>query len=132
MRMTASVPRQDKIKETFKDEEGNDIKEYIYTFRDGDPAKFLVEFEKQLLTIGDRYNLFENGRWKVLCQIRGRALEGWCEKYWNDIIESIRNHRAGKASAQQKRFKKLIQKVNLKYLGREAKKDRCNVMKYGN
>ncbi len=29
MRMTALIPRQDKIKETFKDKEGNDIKEYV-------------------------------------------------------------------------------------------------------
>ena len=64
------------IKASFKDSEGNDVKEFIYTFRDGDPAELLVEFEKQLLAIGDRYDLFENGRWKVLCQIGGRALEG--------------------------------------------------------
>ena len=64
------------IKASFKDSEGNEIKEYIYTFCSSDLAELLVEFEKQLLTIGNHYSLFENGRWKVLCQIRGRALKG--------------------------------------------------------
>ena len=38
MRMTALIPRQDKIKETFKDKEGNDIKEYVQRRRtQGEP-----------------------------------------------------------------------------------------------
>jgi len=59
------------IKASFKDNEGNEVKEYVHTFHDGHPPELLIEFEKQLFTLGNRYNLFENGRWKVLCQIRG-------------------------------------------------------------
>ena len=36
MRMTPSVPRQDKIKEMFKNKEGNIIKEYINMYKEGD------------------------------------------------------------------------------------------------
>jgi hypothetical protein len=120
-----------KIKASFKDSEGNDIKEMVYTFRDGDPPELLFELEKQLLKLGDRYDLFEGGRWKVLCQIGGRALEGRCEKYWSDIVESARNHNAGDALIQRKKFKKLIQKVNSKYLGKEAIDDQRDAMEFG-
>ena len=69
MRMTASVPRQDKIKETFKDKEGNDIKEYIDMYKEGDHKENLLVLEKQLLLLGTRYGLYEEGKWKKLCCI---------------------------------------------------------------
>ena len=119
------------IKASFRDSEGNDIKELIYTFRDGDPAELLLEMEKQLLKFGDRYDLFEGGWWKVLCQIGGRALKGRCETYWNDIVEGIRNHNVGEPDAQRKKFKKLIQKVNSKYLGKDAIEDQRDAMEFG-
>jgi hypothetical protein len=68
------------IEASFKNSEGNGIKELIYTFRDGDLAELLFKLEKQLLNLGDRYDLFKTGWWKVLGQIGGRALEGRCEK----------------------------------------------------
>ena len=64
------------LKASFKDNKGNGVKEYVYTFRHGDLPELLIEFEKQLLVLGNPYDLFENGRWKVLCQIGGRAIEG--------------------------------------------------------
>ena len=120
LKIKRAKQNEHKIKASFKDSEGNDIKEMVYTFRDGDPPELLFELEKQLLKLGDRYNLFEGGRWTVLCQIGGRALEGRCKKYWTDIVEGTCNHNAGDASVQRKKFKKLIQKANSKYLGKEA------------
>jgi hypothetical protein len=118
-------------KASFKDNEGNDVKEYIHTFRDGDPPELLIEFEKQLLKLGDRYDLFENGSWKILCQIGGRALEGQSEKYWTDIVEGVHTHSWGDSDVQRKKFKKLIQKVNSKYLGKDAIEEQCDAMEYG-
>ena len=119
------------IKATFKDTEGNDVKEYIHAFRDGNPPELLIEFEKQLLKLGDRYDLFENERWKILCQLGGRALEGRSEKYWTDIVEGVRTHNSGDSDVQRKRFKKLIQKVNSKYLGKDAIEEQRDAMEYG-
>ena len=69
MRMTKSAPRHDTIKESFKDEDENKIKEYIDTYNDGDHTENLLVLEKQLLCLGTCYNLFEEGRWKKLCCI---------------------------------------------------------------
>ena len=119
------------IEASFKNCEGNDVKEMIYTFRDGDPPELLIDLEKQLLKLGDRYDLFETGKWKTLGQIGGRALEGRCEQYWHDIVETARNHNAGDSDAQRKKFKKLIQKVNTKYLGKDAIEDQREAMEFG-
>jgi hypothetical protein len=119
------------VKASFKDSEGNDVKEPVYTFHDGDQLELLIEFEKQLLELGDRYDLFENGKWKMLCQIGGRALQGRCAKYWKDIVEAVRSHNSGDSEIQRKKFKKLIQKVNSKYLGRDAIEEQRDAMEFG-
>jgi hypothetical protein len=88
------------IKASFKDSKGNDIKELIYAFHDGYPAEFHFEVEKQLFKLGDCYNLFKIRKWKVLGQIRGRALKGRRKKYWYDIVKGTRNHGAGDSNAR--------------------------------
>jgi hypothetical protein len=64
------------IKATFTDNEGNQVKELVPIFRDSDPGELLLELEKELLNFGSRYDLFQDGRWKMLSQIGGRALKG--------------------------------------------------------
>lgn len=119
------------IEASFKNSEGNAVKEMIYTFHNGDPPELLIDLEKQLLKLGYCYDLFETGKWKVLGQIRGRALEGGCEQYWHDIIKAAHNHSSGNSDAQRRKFKKLIQKINAKYLGKDAIKDQCEAMEFG-
>ncbi len=62
VRMTASIPRQDKIKETFKDREDNNIKEYIDTYKEGDRKENLLVLKKQLLLLRMCYDLYEEGK----------------------------------------------------------------------
>ena len=119
------------IKANFVDSEGNEVKELIQTFRDGDPGELLLELKKQLLKLGSRYELFKDGRWKVLCQLGGRALGGRIERYWSNIVEATTNHATGNTNAQQAKFKKLIQKVNVKYLGKDAADDQKIAMQCG-
>lgn len=121
MRMTASVPRQDKIKERFKDEEGNDIKEYINAYKEGNCKENLLVLEKQLLLLGMRYNLYEEGKWKKLCRIGTGAMMGNCAETWHkEVKEGIRNHNIGNASAQRKKFEETIQKFKEIYLGEDV------------
>ena len=119
------------IMASFNDSKGDDIKELIYMFWDSDSLELLFQLEKQLLKLGIWYDLFEAGKWKVLGQMGGRALKGHCKKYWNNIIKEAHNDGAGESNAQQKKFKKLIQKVNSKYLSKDAIKRQFNTMEYG-
>jgi hypothetical protein len=118
-------------KATFTDSKGKEAKELIQTFWDSDPGKLLIEFEKQVLKLGARYELFKEGRWKVLGQVGGRSLGGRIKRYWSDIVEGATNHATGNSAAQQAKFKKLIQKVNMKYLGKDAADDHKIAMQRG-
>jgi hypothetical protein len=53
-------------------------------------------------------------------------------KYWKDILEGVCSHNTGDSDAQRKKFKKLIQKVNSKFLGQDAIKEQRDVMEFGN
>ena len=76
--MTASVPRQDKIKQTFKDKEGNKIKEYINRYHESDRKENLLALKKQLLLLRICYNLYKEGKWKKLRHISSGAKTGSC------------------------------------------------------
>ena len=132
LKIKHACQRKHTIKASFKDNEGNNVKEYVHMFCNGNPPELLIEPEKQLLTLGDCCDLFENGRWKVLCQIGGRALKGRSAKYWTDIVEGACTHNSDDSSVQRKKFKKLIQKVNSKYLGKDAIEEQRDAMEYGN
>ena len=45
LKMNASNPNENKIKESFKDDNGNEIKELIHTYKDGDRKENLLEEE---------------------------------------------------------------------------------------
>lgn len=119
------------VKATFEDSAGNEVKEMIYTFSDGDPKELLIDCEKQLLKLGDRYELFNDGKWKALCQLGGRCFEGRIEEHWSDLVGGIRNHATGDSAAQRAKFKKQIQKVNAKYLTERAVDHQKDAMENG-
>ena len=53
LRMKPARPSEHKIKATFTDEEGEEVKELFYTLKDGEPKEILLIFESQLLKLGD-------------------------------------------------------------------------------
>ena len=55
-----------------------------------------------------------------MAQIGGTALRGCIGCYWSDIIKGAMITAMANAAMQQARFKKLILKVNTKYLGRDV------------
>lgn len=81
----------------------------IYTHNDSFPKERLIDFEKPLLKLSNRYGLFAEGKWKYLCQIGGCELEGRCTEYWQDIVEGATGHWTSNPNAQWGTFVKLIQ-----------------------
>lgn len=57
--MAVSSPRADKIEESSTDHDRREIKEKIYTYKDCEHKENLLIFERQLLQLGTRYELFE-------------------------------------------------------------------------
>ena len=60
------------VKTSFKNADGIKTKETVSTFCNGDEKELLIELEKQLIQLGNRYDLFKEGRWK--------ALPNWVDK----------------------------------------------------
>jgi hypothetical protein len=63
------------ISAIFKDADNNEVKEYINIFQEGDSKENLVSLFKQLINLGDLYDLWGSSM-KTLCQIFARALSG--------------------------------------------------------
>jgi hypothetical protein len=76
--------------------------------------------EKELIRLGNRYGLFKDGTWKPLAQLGGRALGGCIKCYWSKIVEGTTITQTGTAASHLSKLKKLIQKINAKYLGRDT------------
>ena len=119
------------IKATFKDSRGNDVKERIHTFSDGDPKANLVELAEKLIQLGDRYKLFQDGKWAVLLQTGGRALHGRCERIWTRVTSSERNHATGTQARQREKFLELIKKSLQKILGSRIADNQIDAMQLG-
>ena len=112
------------IKATFTNNKGNQVKDLISTFRDSDLGELLLKLKKELLKFGSHYDLFHDGRWKLLGQIGGQAMKGRIASYWSNIIEGTTNQGKGDSAMQQAKFKKLIKKVNAKFFGKDIADDR--------
>jgi hypothetical protein len=102
------------IKATFINKNGHKVKERFHTFSGGNPKELLTLLQRQLITLGKRYTLFGNGKWKLLGQIRGRALDRSIKDIWSDVVERETIHAARNANAQLKRFVTLINNTKAK------------------
>ncbi len=75
-------PSTCKIKVTFKDRDGDTVKEKVHMYRIGEAKEILLTLEKLLIQLGTRYNLFEEGKWEKLCRVGARALISECNDMW--------------------------------------------------
>ena len=116
----ASQVERQQVKVTFKNAEGVKVKETISTFHDGDAKELLIDLEKELIRLGNCYDLFKDRKWKPFMQLRGQALGGRIERYWSKIVEGATITQTRTVASHLSKFKKLIQKANTKYLGRGA------------
>ena len=105
----------DSIKATFKDSDDNQVKELIPTISDGDPKEYLIHLIKRLISLGNRYELFEDGKWQQLAQHAARAMDGEYLEAWDDLTDRERNWNTGN---QKKRFMTMCQKLCKKRLGK--------------
>ncbi len=112
LRFKPSKLNETQISATFKDADKNEVKEYINIFQEGDPMENLVTLFKQVIDLGNLYDLWK-GSFKTLCQVLARSLSGKPQEKWNTSIkECTRNH--------CKEFIKMCQTAATKILGKNA------------
>ena len=131
LKIKRAKPNEHQVKATFEDDEGEEVEEMVQTFRDGNPKELLIKLEKELVKLGDRYELFNEGKWKKICRLGGRALKGRCADVWAEVVEGVRNHGASEEAAQRNKFRKLIQRVNMRYIGDDDYDDQKDAMEKG-
>ena len=131
LRMKQSKRNDHTIKANFTNGAGDEIKELLQTYSDGDPKDLLIELEKQLIKLAKRYGKFSDGSWEQLVDTFARCLEGRIETIWCDKAEDITHAAVGNADAQERKCKAFIQAVNLKYLGKNAADDQKDAMSDG-
>jgi hypothetical protein len=68
LKFKPSKLNETQISAVFKDADDNKVKEYINIFEEGDPKENLLSLFKQLINLGDLYDLW-GGSLKTLCQI---------------------------------------------------------------
>ncbi len=92
LRFKPSKLNETQISATFKDADENKVKEFINIFQQGDPNKNLVTLFKQVIDLGNLYDLWRCS-FKTLCQVLARSLSGKPQEKWNaSIKECMRNH----------------------------------------
>ena len=122
---------QDPLKVLLTDSSSNEVKEYIPKFEDGDPKGNIITLCQTCLKIAKKYDYFEDGKWKQIAQAVGRALEGRCEEQWDDICEAEAHWGTGNAEAQERKFKRMMQKLCKVVLGKNALNDQKDAMEAG-
>ena len=131
LKLKQAKPNDQQVKASFKNVEGIEVKEMIRTSHSGDENELLIDLEKELIRLRNHYDLFKDGKWKPLMQLWGRALGGCIKHYWSEIIEGATIAQTRTAASHLSKFKKSIQKVNVKYLRRDNANIQCDTMLMG-
>ena len=105
LKLMQAKPNDQQVKASFKNAEGVEVKEMIGTFCDRDAKEILINLEKELIRLGNCYDLFKDGKWKPLAQLRGRALGGHIKCYWSKIIEKATITQTGTAAYHSQNLK---------------------------
>ncbi len=70
------------IKAKFTESNGAEVSEQIRSWKTGDNKANLVALMNRLVSLGDKYEMWEDGKSKKLCQTMSRALEGQVQDDW--------------------------------------------------
>ena len=102
---------------------GNEVKECLDDWRDGENGSILVDMLSKSISIANKYSLYNNeGDWKAVCQGVSRALTGKCKKERDKLVDDTRDWGRGVANKHKVLIQKLLSKV-FKKKGYELQKD---------
>lgn len=126
LKIKALIPCDNKMKMSFKDEDGDATKEHQHTYKDCKQKEILLISEKHLPLWGVQSILPQEKKWKKLCLCHFRAW-AWsvkCIEVWNTkITNGIQNHVTGNLAVQIKKIEKASQICNKTYFGEDAIED---------
>ena len=99
-------PNDESIKAKFTESNGAEVSEQIRGWKTGDNKANLVALMNQLVSLGDVYEMWEDGKSKKLCQTMSRALEGQVRDDWQELVNDRDNWNEDE---QKKKFIRMLQ-----------------------
>ena len=75
------------MKAKFTESDGAEVSEQIRRWKTGDIEANLVALMNRMVSLGDMYEMWEDGKSKKLCQTMSRALEGQVRDDWQELVD---------------------------------------------
>ena len=79
-------PNESKLKAKFTDDDEEEVEEVVQVFHEGDKDYNLIVLMKQIIELGDTYDLWTGGKTKKLAQVLARALNGKPRSKWTYLM----------------------------------------------
>ncbi len=79
-------PNDELIKAKFTESDGAEVSEKIRGWQTGDNKANLLASMNRMVSLGDMYEMWEDGKSKKLCQTMSRALEGQVQDDWQELV----------------------------------------------
>jgi hypothetical protein len=79
-------PNDESIKAKFTESNGAEVSKQICGWKTGDNEANLIALMNRLVSLGDMYEMWEDGKSKKLCQTMLRALEGQVQDNWQELV----------------------------------------------
>ncbi len=86
LRFKDPKPNEESIKAKFTESNGAKVSEQIGGWKTGDNEANLDALMNRMVSLGDMYKMWEDGKSKKLCQTMSRALEGQVRDDWQKLV----------------------------------------------
>ena len=87
LRAKEPKPNDETMKAKFTESDGAEVSEQIRRWKTGDIEANLVALMNRMVSLGDMYEMWEDGKSKKLCQTMSRALEGQVRDDWQELVD---------------------------------------------
>jgi hypothetical protein len=121
-------PSDESIKAKFTESDGAEVSKVIRGYKTSDNQANLVLLMNRMVTLGDLYDMFENGKSKKLAQTMSRALDGQVRDDWIEIINDVDNW---ENDNKKQEFIRLLKRLGSEAFGPKAFKNQCKAMESG-
>jgi hypothetical protein len=128
LRFKDPKPNDESIKAKFTESNGAKVSEQIRSWKTGDNKANLIALMNRMVSLGDMYEMWEDGKSKKLRQTMLRALEGQVRDDWQELVNDRDNW---DEDEQKKKFVQMLQNLGSRTFGPKAFKQQCKVMENG-
>ena len=129
LRFNDPKPGNEPIKAKFTEVDGTEVTVQIRGWKTGDNEANLVGLMHRMVSLGDTYGMWEDGKTRKLCQVMARTLDRQAEEDWRELMEDLDDD--WEEENQKGKFIRMLQGLGSATFGPKAFKEQCKFMKDG-